>query len=463
MDKMQKHEWPYINLYRIVEENGMLKPLKWQRGLAVGLVLGIGLAQSFFAPLDSHPSLVQAQLGVDAAQAQLRALQSPIALQGGVSYTGYDLKPLDAVCTNGSLTPVQLATDPRCYPIPNQTGASLTLAFSPFAFGDSGDLIAQAAVGVEQSQLGLRQARANLEAQAIETAYRVEVAQSGVSVAQSAQKLSQASLDATRLRLERSAATVADVRQAEATARQAQGQVQESQRNLVLAQQNLTDLLGKLADPPTLEVPTAGIPPLVRQAELQAQLAQISYGKAMRAIWPVLQGSFTRNLSDNNSLSVGLDSRSLQPSLTYNYQDPGRTVPQNRIDNIYQVRLSVNLSFALLDALQAAQAQVNAAQQGIESAKRNVGLQENILRSALQSADSSLALAKAAQSDAEKNLSETRERERLGLVSPLSTLQAELTLEQAKLGMEQANANRIARILDLYRFYALPPSQTPVK
>lgn len=56
-------------------------------------------------------------------------------------------------------------------------------------------------------------------------------------------------------------------------------------------------------------------------------------------------------------------------------------------------------------------------------------------------------------------MAEARERERLGLASPLASLQAELALAQARLGVEQAELNRSQRILDIYRFYALPLSE----
>ncbi len=113
----------------------------------------------------------------------------------------------------------------------------------------------------------------------------------------------------------------------------------------------------------------------------------------------------------------------------------------------------------MLDALEAAQKQVDAARQALEVARRNSKLQEDLLRSSLQTAEQSLANALQARADAERSLVETRERERLGLLSPLAALQAELALAQARLGVEQAELNRVQRILDLYRFYALPPSE----
>lgn len=67
---------------------------RWNMAISAALILAVsgmlnaGLAQGFFAPLESHPSLLQARLGLEAAQAQLRASQSPVSLQaqGGVSF-----------------------------------------------------------------------------------------------------------------------------------------------------------------------------------------------------------------------------------------------------------------------------------------------------------------------------------------------------------------------------------------
>jgi outer membrane protein TolC len=173
----------------------------------------------------------------------------------------------------------------------------------------------------------------------------------------------------------------------------------------------------------------------------------------------VVQGSYTRNTSDNDALTLSINSRTLQPSLSYTNQSQGRTAPQDRIVGTLTIGLSANIAFGVLDALEAAQKQVDAARQALEAARRSSKLQEDLLRSALQTAEQNLANALQARADAERSLTEARERERLGLSSPLASLQAELALAQARLSLEQAEQNRIQRILDLYRFFALPLSE----
>lgn len=417
--------------------------------------LNLTLAQGFFAPLESHPSLLQARLGLEAAQAQLRATLSPVSLQaqGGFSFFEVTPPPGAPTCPN----PV----NPQCATLPTD-GRQITLGltFTPFPFGDVSDAANQAALGVEQAALGLRQARTQLEAQAVEAALRVRLAESGLEVARLGVRLAQANLEATRLRESRGAASQSEVRQAEASLRQAALQLSDAERNLTLAQRSLSDLIGQEnATPPRLAVPSGGVPPQVRQSELQLANAQIAFDRALRGVLPVVQGSYTRNTSNNDALTLSINSRTLQPSLSYTNQSQGRTTPQDRIVGTLTIGLSANIAFGVMDALEAAQKQVDAARQALEAARRSSELQEDLLRSSLQTAEQNLANALQARADAERSLAEARERERLGLSSPLASLQAELALAQARLGVEQAEQNRIQRILDLYRFFALPLSE----
>lgn len=432
-----------------------------RRALGVlGLVLmGFSLAQSatdFFTPLENHPNLLQARYSLEAAQAQLRALQSPVSLQaqGGVSFFQTTPPPGAPVCPN----PI----NPECAALPDSgRNISLGLAFTPFPFGDIADQVNGAAIGVEQALVGYRQAKAQLEGQAIEAFYRVQLSGSGLEAARVGLRLAQANLEATKLRDARGAANPGEVRQAEANLRQAAVQVSDAERNLALAQSGLADLVGNsAAQPPKLAVPQPANPPAVRQAELNLAQARLNYDKAVRSVLPVLQGSYTRYPNATDSVGVSINSRTLQPTLNYSSQVPSsRTAPQDRIEGTLTIGLSLNLSLGLGDALEAAQKQVDAAGQALEAARRSAKLQEDSLRSALQTAEANLANANQAVSDAQKSLEEAKERERLGLASPLATLQAELALAQARTALVQADLSRTQRVLDLYRFYAVPPSE----
>ncbi|MCS7059157.1 MAG: TolC family protein [Meiothermus sp.] len=425
--------------------------------ILIPLVLfgSLSLGQGFFAPLENHPSLLQARLNLEAAQAQLRAVQSPLSVQaqGGLSLFETSPPPGPPVCPN--------PLNPQCLELPSDARQiTLGLTLTPFPFGDVADAVNQAALGVAQAELGLKQARTQLQAQAVEAAYRVRLAEGGLEVARLAVRVAQAGLEAVRLRTQRGAASPSELRQAEANLRQAALQQAEAERNLALARKNLADLIGsERAEPPALPLPPETTPPQVRQAELQLANAQIGYDRALRGVLPVLQGSYTRNISNQEAWSISLNSRTLQPSLSYTHQSQGRTPPQDRIQGTFQIGLSANISFGVLEALEAARKQVEAAQQALEAAQRNSRLQLELLKTALQTAEQNLENARSALKDAEQSLSEAKERERLGLTSPLATLQAELSLAQARLGVEQATLGRIQRILDLYRFYALPPSE----
>lgn len=421
------------------------------------LLGGLAGAQGFFAPLEQHPSLRQAYYGVLAAEANVRALESPVALQGqaGLASLGYAPPPAD--CQPG---------DPRpaCYTPPSDARSlSLSLTLTPFPFGDVADNLTQARVGLEQAKIGYRQARAQLEAQALEAAYRRKLAEGAVGVAQSGLRLAQGSLEATRLRQSREAASASEVRQAEAGVRQAQSQLDDAQRNLELAGLTLREFFGTdRVEPVEVPVPRPFPAPAVLQAELQVIQAQLAFDRALRNALPVVQGSYSWYPSSTSTWSLSLNSRTLQPALGFSYLDPnpGRSSPpQDRLRSEWRVGLSFSLTPALFDAIDAGERQLEAARAGLEAAKRNAALQEQALRASLAAAERGLGLAQSALADGEKALNEARERERLGLTSPLATLQAELAAQQARLGLEQARLARAQRLLDLYRFYALPPSE----
>jgi len=429
------------------------------------VVAGIGLlgwaaAQGFYTPLENHPSVLQAKYTLEAALAQSRAVESPVNLnvQGGLG--GSQLGPKDPICFQPPSPANALQQALLCGDLSDsQKSFSLSLGVMVFPYGDVGDAVVQARASIEQAKLGLNQARTQLQTQALESAYRVRLAQMGLEAARAAEKLAAAGLESAKLREARGAASPSEVRQAEAQLRQAQFQTTDAQRNVSLAQNTLADLLGSPGPVPGLPpLPRPQDPPTVLQAQFQLLQAQINIGKAERTVWPVLQANYTRYTSNTESWSIGLESRTLQPSLSFNYQDPNpsRTPPQDRIEATWRIGISANISFGVLDGLEAARKQLEAAQAALEAARKNSKLQEDSIKSSLMSAEQNLQISKQNLADTEKFLAEAKERERLGLASPLATLQAELNLAQARLGLEQANLSLLSRTLDLYRFYGIP-------
>jgi outer membrane protein TolC len=71
-----------------------------------------------------------------------------------------------------------------------------------------------------------------------------------------------------------------------------------------------------------------------------------------------------------------------------------------------------------------------------------------------------LELAKLTLSNAESTLSETQVREEAGLAVGLETDQATLAVEQAKLSVFTAEIDVLKAILETYRTYAQPVSET---
>jgi outer membrane protein TolC len=420
----------------------------------VMVLMGLGLAwgQEFYRPLENHPSLLQARYGLEAAQAQLTATQSPLSVQAqggrGWQTLGFDTCP---------------AAPTPCTFNASATNLGLSLSLTPFPFGDVADGVEQARLTVVQAQIGYRQARSQLEAQALELAYRVRLAEAGVELARSSLKIAQAGLEATKLRESKGGVNPGEMRQSEASLRQAQFGLSDAERNLGLARQALTDLVGSPAAIPGLpSLPDTAVPPAVLQAELQLAQARLNFARNERSLWPVAQASYTNAASSSNSWGASINSRTLQPTLSYNFASsdvspaiPGGSSTPRTKDEI-RLGVSWNFSLGAFDALQAGYNQLASAQAGIEAARRNSKLQEDSLKAGLSAADSSLSLAQQALKDAEQSLTEARERERLGLASPLSSLQSELALAQAKLSLEQAQLTKLSRTLDLYRFYALP-------
>ena len=180
---------------------------------------------------------------------------------------------------------------------------------------------------------------------------------------------------------------------------------------------------------------------------------------AQRNLLPTLQGSYTRYPSGNDTLSLSLSSKTLQPTLAYTRQNPAQAATalpgggRYRATEELRLSLSLTLSPGLFAALEAAQAQVRGAEEAFLAASRQARLQEESLKAGLLGARSALALAQSRKASAEKALEEAEKRLALGLESPLGVLQAELNLLQAELGLLQAENDLRNRLMELYQFY----------
>lgn len=433
------------------------------------LILSIGHAQdlaTFLAAVKNNPAIQANESLIAAAQSQLDAVYSPVSttLQG--SYTGASYTLPDGI-------PDEVADN-----LPDQSGGfSVGATFRPFVFGDLADLAEQRRIAVEQAKLTYQQTLADLEAQALEAAANLQLAQTSLVLAQTGRDITQAALDSTQTRFDKGAASEAEVRAAREHLSSAENQIQNAEAGVALAQQGLQLLVGDA----TLEVlPTLplveGTPPDVKQAEFNILLANLGIGSSNRAFIPTAQASVAFPLNDEKSeVGLSIESRTLQPTVTYSYNNPkstvGQGVPIPRIDEfpelgadeinvVYSIGVSATISVEQFNNLDAANAQLAAAQAGLVGAQDRANLTALSLSNTYQTAVRGLELAKLTLSNAEGTLNETQARENAGLAVGLETDQAKLAVEQATLGVFTAEIDVLKAILSTYRTYAQPISET---
>lgn len=306
----------------------------------------------------------------------------------------------------------------------------------------------RAQIALRRAELAYRKTRAGLEAQAVAAYGRYQEARLGVRIAEKGLELARKALEAARKRQ----ANPKELREAELA-------LEEAQRGLALALEAARDLVDPEAPLPPIPEPKGTTPLSLEEARLNLLEAQIALEAAQRSLLPTLQGSYTRYPSGNDTLSLSLSSKTLQPTLAYTRQNPAQAATalpgggRYRATEELRLSLSLTLSPGLFAALEAAQAQARGAEEAFLAASRQARLQEESLKAGLLGARSALALAQSRKASAEKALEEAKKRLALGLESPLGVLQAELNLLQAELGLLQAENNLRNRLMELYQFY----------
>jgi len=411
--------------------------------------------QRFLAPLAGYPSLRASAESVASAKAALHAAYDPVSLQATGGYSHFDNNPVDT-------DPVT----PGVQPLPANGGQiSADVTLRPWLFGDTADQANKSRIQLQQAQLDYDDALTGLQAQAVQAAYGVQLARESLASARQGEQVSQAALDATRLRASKGAASDRDLRSAETGLEQAKQYVANAQGSLSVAQATLQSLVGG-ATPPDVEALSLAVPDgtalSVQKARLSAELAGVSVANATRSVYPVVQAGYTWNVDNKDSVGVSIDSRTLQPKVSYDFQTPGTAFPQNQINGSFQIGVSVTISPGVLDGLDATRAQLRAARDGVDAAQKGAGVQKASLDNDLAQARRALALAQRKVSDAQTTLQEDQSRQALGLGTPLETQQAALDLTQARLDLQQARQDVLAKTLAYYRFYAKPLVPQPV-
>ena len=424
----------------------------------------------FLGALENNPELLAAQAGVDAAELLLNAARDPVALEATGGYTRLDI---DDSLTG--LRAAQAPTDPGTDPGAGGVGSeavsetgyqiSTTLVFRPFPFGDTADLLAQREVELKTSQLDLANARAGLEARALEAALQVRLAERSVRLSQAGVEAATQGLKAARLRSDKGAANARDLRDAEAALFEAQTLLSNARLDAESARLNLQTLVGDVP-PPSYRVLSSLTPPAPRtplsvaQVQLQTQLVGLQISAAQREIIPVASASYAWNVSDSSTLTASLESRTLQPSVGFSYRDPARTLPQSAVNGTFQVGISANISVGALDILNAAQRQEAAANESLRAAQQGGTLQETTLRTAYTKAGQTAELERRSFQNARITYEENVTRQELGLSTPLETQTSLLDLLQADVERRSSELGTLSALLDLYELYALPPSET---
>lgn len=430
------------------------------------LLASVGAAQPslslFLAQLEGSPELAAAQAAVDAAEAQLAAARDPVALEARGSYSHLEID-------ESKLGAAQAPTDPDGgFAAGTLTGSGFqlatTLRFRPLPFGDIADLVRQREIELATRHLELQSARAALEVRALEAALSSRLAARSVTLAEAGVEAANQGLTATRRRFELGAANARDLRDAEGALLEAQTLLDNARSDAETARLNVRSLVGETPAPSftdltALGAPAQGTPLTIAQARLQTQLAALGIGAAQRELYPVAQASYSWNVSDASTLSASLESRTLQPSLGYNFQDPPRSTPQNAVTGTFQIGVSATISVSALKTLEATQQQQRAAEEGLKAQTTGSAVQEASLRAAYQKAVREAGLESRQFANAQLTYRENVTRQELGLSSPLETQTSLIELLQADLERRSSDFSALSALLDLYELYALPPSE----
>lgn len=476
----------------------------WRRSVATGfavavlLLVGVGaLAQEqeagtgtpqdrdalhgFLQAVAAHPGVQAAQAALQAARHQLDAAFDPIQFDLTGAYTSLDvdsdfLELIDYVSQSPGVDP----TLPTGF-VTDGAIINASLTFRPFPFGDIADLADQRQFALQLARLDYLESLTGLEAQALSLALSQALAAQGVELAGQALELSEEALEVAYTRFERGAATERDVREAQAGLIEAQAALANAQANLQLSRSSLHSLVGDTAVPEldglALPVPV-GTPLSVQRSRIQALQAQLGPRGARRNMQPVVQAGYSLNVSEEATVDFSIESRTLQPSVSYNFQPqlgpvypsqepqlpdyPGFAdvdIPENPVQGSFQIGVSVSLSAGAQSELRAAELQAQAAQSAYEAALQGAQLEFDSLVASLEESIRAEQVARVRLHNATLALEEAQAQLDAGLGVPLEVQSTALELTQAHLNFSQARQQVVQNTLAFYEFYGIPLSE----
>jgi outer membrane protein len=426
-----------------------------RRLLILGALLLISQAsaeslEQFLLKLEDTPTLKSARAGLNAAQGQVTATRGGFeaTVSGGYGSTQ----------VTGSFPAIPPSTTPTKVDQWNDTkSASVSLTFRPIPYGDLADALTRAQTVVRQAGNGLRITRANVQAQALLSFYQVQLSVQAVESNKTGLELAQKLFEVAKTQRSKEANTENDLKSAEQSFLEAQERLRSAQENLELARAGLKNLVGgaTLEALPDLPIPT-GKTAEEENAEIGLANAQLILGSAQRAVLPTLNASYTYNTTDNTSISASLETRTLQPKLTFGYSDPKQGLGSSGLTAVQSFQLGGLFSYtpSINEALFSANEQIRSAELTLEAAHNTAKLNRDTLQVRLDQAERALTK-KSALELSRKKLSDSLERQKLGLVSPLVPLQAVTEVNGAEIALMTAQLERLSKVLDFYRSYGL--------
>ena len=405
---------------------------------------------ALLAALAGHPALVAADALAEAAARRADAVRAPIALSGQV-----DLRRLQVEPATGE----------------GSDAFSFRLVLRPFLFGDLADLGDQRRIEAERADLQAREARTGLESQAVQAALGVWLAELAVGLAEEGLALAELAETGARRRAEAGGASTVDVGRAELARREATAALTDARRQHDLAIARSASLVGDgRLDGPFDLLPVVGTIPDVVRATLDLALADVGTRNADRALLPTVQGGYTRLLDDGASLTVGLESRTLQPAVSYASGGagggasgglaglaPGGTAPTVR--GVFNVSVAWSFSPQAYLEADALRLQRTAADAGLAAAVDRGNLTQQALEAALLTSAARVELAAFELELTTLERDAAAARYAVGAASELERLQAHLQWRQAVLGHARARSERLSAVLDTYTAYAVPLSE----
>lgn len=408
-----------------------------------------------------HPAVRAADALAEAAALRVDAVRQPLTL--ALRYEGRRLnvepaaeplpEPFD------ELFAVDAATD----------AFSATLVLRPFLVGDLADLADQRRADAERSALQAREARAQIEVEALRAALGLWLADLGVALAEEGEALAVAAAAATERLARVGGASALEAGDAERARREAAAGVRDARRQRDLAAAGLA-LLSAAPAPlaPFALDPLVGVPPDLVRATLDVALAEVGARNAGRGLAPTLEAAYTWLPEGGDSWTLSLESRTWQPAVTYQTggggqgADLGAAVPSANRPTV-RGALTVGVAWTLspqasLEA-EATRRQLDAAVAGLAAAHDRARLEQRRLELAQATAADRVALTaldlelRALERDA------ADARFAAGAIGELERLQAHLNWRRAALAHASARVDLLGAVLDTYRTYARPPSE----